>query len=906
MSAASPTFSQIKAQVTAIRQKVPKARVIGIHSPVRWTGQPDQPSGDVAYSIQQCDSPLALRMALRNPVSEGTTKVLITPLDDAELSQDILVRLAKRKLYQIDSWQIVRSLFQAHAVDPRLTRHSWMADALLESIHSGEYPAARGGFLDAETVWPLVLSSSIGLTADTSDLPALLRWSLDVEGTSRFRVSPSQFREAAVEWLTAQGGPTAGLVLASMTRWERPDAVPLGLAAGVVLHPASGGRLEKAVGKLEERFLGGATPDAGLAQRWSAAATELVRALRHSDPRAYRQILQRADDILREVGAESSAYLSNTSPLGFDQRLAAFGQQLGELAAHGTWGQSARLTDAWDAIRSHDQAAQDARRVERVEMAVRLVRWLAVSNRSDSTAPRSLGQAADEHLGDGSFVDWARLRLRAGDGMRELSEAYAQLFEAVTTVRERTAQHFGQLLVDWTSAVSPADGFVPVEQVLDEFVAPLAADRGALVIVIDGMSAAVWRELQADVARQEWTLLSESGRTRNRPALATVPSVTEYSRTSLLCGRLQRGAAGDEQAGFTQHPALLATCRNGIPAILFHKVSLQEAQDAVLAADVRDAIQSARRRVVGVVINAVDDHLFKGDQLDVRWSRDEIRVLPVLLHEARTAGRIVVLVSDHGHVLDYRTEGRPAEGGERWRLASGVPAHGELLIQGPRVLTEGQRLIAPWSERVRYAGKKNGYHGGLNPQEMVVPIVVLSSTDDLPIGWQEQPVDVPQWWDEPVVALPIADQSVPRLKPARTPPSRTLFDLEAEERPTTTVTVMKASAPGVTATPSTPTWVSRLFNSPVYEQQKQLVGRGVPADDLLARLLTSLDARGGKLTTMALARALAFPEVRLPGLLAKVQRLLNIDGYAVLNRDDASQTVELNRDLLLKQFDLSE
>ena len=32
MSTASPTFSQLKAQVAAIRQKVPQARVIGIRA----------------------------------------------------------------------------------------------------------------------------------------------------------------------------------------------------------------------------------------------------------------------------------------------------------------------------------------------------------------------------------------------------------------------------------------------------------------------------------------------------------------------------------------------------------------------------------------------------------------------------------------------------------------------------------------------------------------------------------------------------------------------------------------------------------------------------------------------------------------------------------------------------------
>ncbi|MFM8221482.1 MAG: BREX-2 system phosphatase PglZ, partial [Planctomycetaceae bacterium] len=100
--------------------------------------------------------------------------------------------------------------------------------------------------------------------------------------------------------------------------------------------------------------------------------------------------------------------------------------------------------------------------------------------------------------------------------------------------------------------------------------------------------------------------------------------------------------------------------------------------------------------------------------------------------------------------------------------------------------------------------------------------------------------------------------------------------------------------------------IARLLTSEVLAEQKALAGRNLPPDEQMAKFLTVLEARGGKLTTVALARALAFPELRLPGLLSKLQRLLNVDGYAVLNRDDASDTVELNRALLLKQFDLGE
>lgn len=34
-------------------------------------------------------------------------------------------------------------------------------------------------------------------------------------------------------------------------------------------------------------------------------------------------------------------------------------------------------------------------------------------------------------------------------------------------------------------------------------------------------------------------------------------------------------------------------------------------------------------------------------------------------------------------------------------------------------------VVMPWSEKVRYSGKRDGYHGGASPAEVVVPIAVL-------------------------------------------------------------------------------------------------------------------------------------------------------------------------------------
>lgn len=908
MKDTSPTFAQIKAQVAAVRKKLPGTKSIAIRSKAKWSGKSVYEANGEVFQIHQCDSPLAMRLALRDSSDEKTI-VLITDLDDHEISDDILVRLKPRKLIPLDSWQIVKALFQVRAVDPRVTKHVWMAETLMALIPPNGYPPVATGFLDAETVWGIVLKHYLGISGYSLDLLAVLKWSIDAKNVERFCSAPQLIQEATSEWLVATAGPTVATVLNCAARVSKTnglaDALPLGLAVGVVFSKLAKGKLERAIGKLEEKYFDGQAPEYSIIERWSASATEVVR-LQLNDIRVKQSLLQRADEILREVGAEAFAYLSDTSPIGFDLRLADFGKQLSTALA-GSALEFESLIDSRNSISQHDRHSRERRRLERVDMAIRLVRWLRESQTRDDV--KSLADAACRHLNEGGYIDWARLTLRSGDPVRELSEAYAKLFDKVTTAREVDSLRFAELLRDWTAAKSTDEMIVPVEQVLERMVAPIAAEKPVLVVVIDGMSVAVFRELMADVLGHDWVLLAEDG-IGLRPALATVPSVTEVSRTSLLTGKLSQGHAPNEKAGFAEHPALLKTCRNGSPPVLFHKASLQETDDSSLAADIRKEIGSAHRKIVGVVVNAVDDHLLKGEQIDTRWSRDEIKVLPVLLHEAKMAGRTVILLSDHGHVLDCNAKGKQYEGGERWRFDESNVGEGELRISGARVvIPENRKLIAPWTEKIRYGVKKNGYHGGVSPQEMVIPIAVLNSTSANPEGWSEAPVDTPLWWDISSNSAPISSETVLKLKPVepKPVPSGMLFnvdDLTPSVEPIAPVHANQDTSSSVTKTPSE--WISRLLLSYVYEEQKRLGGRSVPADSVVTRLLQAIDERGGKITSAALARAIEMPPMRLRGLLAIAQRIFNVDGYEVLSRDEISDTIKLDRALLLKQFDLVE
>ena len=76
-------------------------------------------------------------------------------------------------------------------------------------------------------------------------------------------------------------------------------------------------------------------------------------------------------------------------------------------------------------------------------------------------------------------------------------------------------------------------------------------------------------------------------------------------------------------------------------------------------------------------------------------------------------------------------------------------------------------------------------------------------------------------------------------------------------------------------------------------------------DDRVRQMLLALDERG-KLTRPALAQKLGVAYVRLPGILSALRRVLNVEGFDVIQVDEASDTVSFDRALLCRQFEIEE
>jgi hypothetical protein len=284
-----------------------------------------------------------------------------------------------------------------------------------------------------------------------------------------------------------------------------------------------------------------------------------------------------------------------------------------------------------------------------------------------------------------------------------------------------------------------------------------------------------------------------------------------------------------------------------------------------------------------VVLNAVDDHLSGSDQVTPRWDLDYIRHLRELLQLAAEAGRVIVLTSDHGHLLERKTTMKSgvSRGGDRYRLEGGPVAEGEIALQGQRIRDAlGESTVtAAWSRDLRYASKKRGYHGGVSPQELVVPLAILRHLkNDMP-GWSDvTPAPFrPDWWSLTERAL-----SALEAAPVRSLPRQP--DLFAKP----------------VSTSEAKMWIPQLLGGAVYSEASKRGVRGVPPAAEVQRFLELLSERNGTMPRETLADGLKLPLVRLDGFVHNMARIFNIDGYEAVSVEGGS--VLLNVPVLKKQF----
>lgn len=892
MSLSTP---QIKAQLERVLDSDPTAQAVAIRAMTKQ-GWPESvsPHGK-HFMLRWCESSLAIREALceqEQLAPRASGMVVITPLSTHEVAEDIAARLARARVFQPEGWDIVRLMFQAKETDARLGRFAWMPQALIDGAAQGDYQPVANGFLDMETAWREVLWRFAGIDVARPDAVTLLAWSMSPDADPRLGPLPAAMRSAILTWLAESAGVAGAMVLGCVESGRTGDALPLGLVSGVIFAPCGEGQtaLGQAAIRLE-RFVNDMHVGVKEGRDWAAAAEQVVRRL---GVEACRASLDRADTLLRDLRISEFAHLSEVLPSSLDQRLIDFASALSAHAVEPTEVNLQRVEQQADRALTHVLMNDQRPRMERVEMARRLARWLLSPMASGASLPDSVEWQADQ----GAYVDWARFRLLGGDELTELSDAYAVCRRAAITRRDGFAKYLSLALVQWNAQTPANTGrVVPLEQVLDRVVAPIAAVQPVLLLVMDGLSNSIFRELFSRAASHGWAELVPASQGRPFVGVAAVPTITEVSRTSLLCGRLTTGAQAQEKPGFATHPALMATSRAEYAPKLFHKGELADAGN--LSPEVRAAIANQKQQIVGVVYNAVDDHLSGPDQLNQRWALEDLRLLLPLLREAREARRVVIITADHGHLLEDGTAQIPGGESDRWRLGQTAASPHELAIRGGRVVTSdgSNAVVCLWGESSRYAGRKNGYHGGLSPQELTVPLSVFAPLGSSLADWGAAPPNQPEWWELP----PLMQSKLPAVVAASQAKSPRKKPVQPETQPALFAPV---DLPTPLVDLSAQDWIDGLLASPIYASQRQLAARVALPDDRMRLLLEALAERGGKLSRTALANRLSLAEVRMGGLLSAVRRMLNVDQAAVLTVDEAAGSVDLNITLLQQQFKL--
>lgn len=894
------TEGQIQAQVRSIRKKSnPSSAAFALRSDGPWTGSARLTVDGVWHRVAFCRSDLELRELLRGSSADHEPLIALCPFDSGILGEDVLARLAKRRIHPPNAKEILGSLFQVASVDSRIFSTPALSQALIDNAPSEGFPAVPGGVLDLQTAWGEAMGRLVGDREAATSMSRFLEATLNPASRTRIdRMSPELRRDFFI-WADLNLDRSARWMSHLVSANKTVDLVPFGLLLELAFEPSLESNSSIAAARVRlESWFSGQLIDGSTARSWGASARVVTQALnRRPDSDALlSSVLSRFDELLVEFKIADLAVRSDFSLAGMEQRMRGFAHVLTDFAQSGspTSRSAKRLVAAIDGLQSHMLASEHQRRIERCQMAARLAAWIAGGATIGSGS--SLNEMIEGYARTGGFVDWARMIVQEGDSEPALNKAFDALMTRAEEVCGSFEANFAVKLADWMQhGTTGHASFVPVEHALDTLIGPLGAQSPLLLLVMDGMSVAVFRQLLSDtVQRGNWLECKPSRLTVPAALLATVPSITELSRRALFRGRLHPESTPTEQSAFSSNDRLFSLCGGQNRPVLFLKGDLQTSGEAGLATEVRQAVSNKKTRVVALVLNAVDDHLSGSSQIAPRWNLDFVRPLREVLQLAADAGRTLVLTSDHGHVLEHRTTLKSGMGigGDRYREDGGPPTDGEVKVSGSRVQQAMGRpeVTVAWARDIRYAGKKHGYHGGASPQEMVIPFAILRHlSKPLPEAWLDVSPSPywPDWWRLTV------DQNLGSVAPAVA---------AAETKLTAGLDLFVHAA----AKTQQHTWIEELLSGEIYTAQCSRAVRGAPDRQQVATLIEVLSARGGSMPREALAERLGLPLLRLNGLVPNLARVLNVDGYEVLGLDAPSGTVVLNVALLKKQFAVTE
>jgi hypothetical protein len=867
-----------------------EAHILALRAQPSWSGPAELEIATTTGEsrrvlIRACVSPLAVRDACveRQP---DELLIVLTDSSDADLGLGILSRCFDQRVVAPSMWEAVKEAFSARQIDSVLARMTWVAEPLVSLAPAGGWPVASTGLLTRDHAISHLTGAILGMPPSELDPSGVLAWTLDRPAVGRFREQSPAVQQGIFEWVSSAVGPVAGIAVRSSMQPHSVDALTLGLAADVLW--ASEGvvtpELVAARTRLEP-WTGVRDIDDNTARSFAESARGSVQRMAQQRDPAYPGILARATELFADLGFQQGAAMSLVLPSGFEARMRTLAERVQEFVLSDGQGLPEVEHSFTDLVR-HEQAEANPRLTVVPRMAVRLARWLT---RPPGKSPTNLREAMLRQVRDNAFVDWAAADIWVGSTDQLVAPAWSALYASVRARREVHDREYAVLLADATTRGVLPDGLVPIEHLLSQTCLPLASGGNRLLVVlIDGMSAAVAAELTEEALNSGWFEAVPETDSMRTATIAVLPTLTRYSRTSFFTGSLGSGGQGEERSGFSQLTG---------GGKLFHKADLVAEAGQAVSASVIEAIAS-EAPLTAVVLNTVDDALSKADPGGTDWTLGSIQHLAPLLVEASRGRRSVILLSDHGHVVERGSTPMTYPNVEaRWRPTASGPINEqcEIALTGTRVLAENGSIIAAVSEDIRYATKQAGYHGGASAAEITIPIIVLSrQPDDLrSLGWVPAPPQAPTWWNDTWNSRPLTTPAEPKLvtkKALSTTKGQLGLDIEIAP-----VDALKADT-------SAHDLISELLESSIYQGQKKRYGARAADDATVRSVLSVLLAQSGRAHRDTLASAAGIPAMRMNGALITLRRQLNIEGYDVISTDADEVTVILNSTLLREQF----
>jgi hypothetical protein len=813
--------------------------------------------------------------------------------------------------------------------------------------HLEEAFGIAGGRLTLDALWTAWLARVWNLDAGGElALDALLGWAaVDVRGpqlvaTLRERGADG-VRTALLDYLGKRLGPAGPAVWCA---WEAGRGAPmleLGLVLGALAGSTDAG-VQMWIKLTTQQVLGaepGAAIDEAVLVRLGETADAALRFLARpgrADPATVRALVLAADQ--RASIPELAVHVvgSPRLPSAWRARLEQFGRALSAVAASASPATVAAAVAASRDVWRHEMARDpdQAPVLRRVDMALRLASWLAV--RTDRELPPAVTPYDDvENLAiwyarEGGYLDRARRWARAG-GSGLFADGVSAVVGAVDAIRAELDLRFARALPAWHAANRRATQVVPIDQAIKRVATSFLdedAERRLLVILMDGMAWSQAVELLESMGNRAsvWGPLAWHGMAKHRvgdgpyPAVLTnFPTVTEVSRSAFFGGKVippgtVPNASNDPEKWKANRDVAKHVTGNAVPQLRLRGNG--QTRDGSASPDALELVLDPLQRIVAVVINAVDMSLKADRAHETEWKLDAVKALRDLLDKATEAGRAVLLCSDHGHVPSDRLEGTgdAMTGGARWRVwqqASDPIADYEVgLPAGDGVWAprgaHGVVLIADDAHR-HGGGTGSGEHGGASLAEVVAPCVLIgcadvpAATDDA--GQAVRPATAPSWWffdvgdvgDVGEADKPEAAEDRGGKKPRRTPRRPAATNQVVMPMFTPAEPAVAPVAPPAPVATESPLARSELFLARVVEAK---------ARQQALRAVEFLRLRKGVASAAAFAGELGEFVARVGGVVAKLQEILNVDGYQVLRFDRQNQQVHLDLEKLAQQFDV--